>query len=35
MIDALAGHPDQEEGSRAWLEKRPPQWQTLATVEVP
>ncbi|BBX03728.1 enoyl-CoA hydratase [Mycolicibacterium moriokaense] len=32
-IDRLAGHPDQEEGARAWLEKRAPRWQPLATVE--
>ena len=28
-IDRLAGHPDQEEGARAWLEKREPRWQPL------
>lgn len=33
MIDRLAGHPDQEEGAHAWLEKRSPRWQPLATVE--
>ena len=33
MIDGLAGHPDQEEGAHAWLEKRQPRWQPLATVE--
>jgi enoyl-CoA hydratase/carnithine racemase len=33
MIDALAGHPDQDEGARAFLEKRVPRWQPLATVE--
>lgn len=32
-IDRLTGHPDQEEGARAFLEKRPPKWQPLATVE--
>lgn len=32
-IDRLAGHPDQEEGARAWLEKREPRWQPLATME--
>ena len=32
-IDRLAGHPDQEEGARAWLEKRAPRWQPLATME--
>jgi enoyl-CoA hydratase/carnithine racemase len=32
-IDRLAGHPDQEEGARAWLAKRAPRWQPLATVE--
>ncbi len=31
VIDGLAGHPDQEEGARAWLEKRRPRWQPLAT----
>jgi enoyl-CoA hydratase/carnithine racemase len=33
VIDRLAGHPDQEEGARAWLEKREPRWQPLATAE--
>jgi enoyl-CoA hydratase/carnithine racemase len=33
VIDRLAGHPDQEEGARAFLEKRRPQWQPLAGVE--
>lgn len=32
-IDRLAGHPDQEEGARAWLERREPRWQPLATME--
>lgn len=33
VIDRLAGHPDQDEGARAWLEKRRPNWQPTATVE--
>lgn len=33
VIDRLAGHPDQEEGARAFLEKRQPRWQALASVE--
>lgn len=33
VIDRLAGHPDQEEGARAYLEKRRPRWQALASVE--
>lgn len=32
-IDRLAGHPDQYEGARAWLEKRQPNWQPIATAE--
>lgn len=32
-IDRLAGHPDQDEGARAWLEKRQPNWQPTATAE--
>ncbi|MEC9324885.1 MAG: enoyl-CoA hydratase/isomerase family protein [Actinomycetota bacterium] len=32
-IDRLAGHPDQDEGARAWMEKRQPNWQPVATVE--
>jgi enoyl-CoA hydratase/carnithine racemase len=28
---ALWGHPDQEEGPRAFAEKRPPRWQPLET----
>lgn len=32
-IDRLAGHPDQDEGARAWLEKRRPNWQPTATAE--
>ncbi|CAA0136583.1 2,3-dehydroadipyl-CoA hydratase [Mycolicibacterium vanbaalenii] len=35
QIDRLAGHPDQDEGVRAWLEKRPPNWQSTATAEAP
>ncbi|WP_370328915.1 enoyl-CoA hydratase/isomerase family protein [Mycolicibacterium hippocampi] len=34
-IDLLAGHPDQDEGVRAWLAKRPPNWQSTATAEAP
>ena len=34
-IDRIAGHPDQDEGVRAWLEKRPPNWQSTATAEAP
>ncbi|GAB3223829.1 enoyl-CoA hydratase/isomerase family protein [Mycolicibacterium hippocampi] len=34
-IDRLAGHPDQDEGVRAWLEKRQPNWQPTATAEAP
>lgn len=33
IIDQFAGHPDQEEGARAWLEKREPRWRPLATAE--
>lgn len=33
VIDRYAGHPDQEEGARAWLEQREPRWQPLATAE--
>ncbi len=35
QIDRLAGHPDQDEGVRAWLEKRSPNWQSTATAEAP
>ena len=34
-IDLLAGHPDQDEGVRAWLAKRQPNWQSTATAEAP
>lgn len=33
MIDQFAGHPDQDEGVRAWREKRRPVWHTVATTE--
>lgn len=33
IIDRLAGHPDQEEGARAFLEKRQPRWQPVAIEE--
>ncbi|OAN36933.1 enoyl-CoA hydratase/isomerase family protein [Mycolicibacterium iranicum] len=32
-IDRHAGHPDQHEGARAWLEKREPRWQPMTTAE--
>ncbi|MCV7369436.1 enoyl-CoA hydratase [Mycolicibacterium duvalii] len=35
QIDRLAGHPDQDEGVRAWREKRSPNWQSTATAEAP